>query len=194
MGAASFEGITPRAVRLSRPGLLGWRLRRRYRFLLRHVSVPPGARVLDVGGGHGVFGAMLLAAGAGEVTVVEASERRYRDGIRLHRDPRLHFVHGDVFSQLPQLAGVDVVSALHCLQQLGPAVHELFAAIEASPVKTVILQGSTSHEVQVRPEHEGELWGPLVGVPRGMVALLHRYGFQTRLHPHRRYPVAAGFR
>ena len=193
-GALQRHGVSVRAERRSRPGLLGWRARRRYRFVLRCVKPAPGARVVDVGGAQGIFASMLLAAGAGEVTVVEPKERHYADGTHLHRDPRLHFVHDDVFARLELLGGAEVVTALHCLHQLGPAVHELFEAIAASPVETVLLQGSISHRSRVEPVHERELWGPALGLPAGMLGLLAAHGFRARLHPHRRYPVAVGVR
>lgn len=186
--------VSPRAEWRSRPGLLGWRARRRYRFVLRCVKPAPGARVVDVGGAQGIFASMLLASGAAEVSVVEPKARHLADGTRLHRDPRLRFVHDDIFARLELLAGAGVVTALHCLHQLGPAVHELFEAIAASPVKTVVLQGSVSHHSWLEPQHERELWGPALGLPQGMVGLLERHGFQARLHPHRRYPVALGVR
>jgi uncharacterized UPF0146 family protein len=186
--------VSVRAEGRNRPGLLGWRARRRYRFVLRCVKPTAGARVIDVGGAQGIFASMLLAAGAAEVTVVEPKERHYADGTRLHRDPRLHFVHDDVFARLELLAEAELVTALHCLHQLGPAVHELFEAIAASPVKTVVLQGSISHHSRVEPVHERELWGPALGLPAGMRGLLEAHGFRARLHPHRRYPVAVGVR
>jgi hypothetical protein len=181
-----------RAEKLSRPGLAGWRARRRYRFALRCAGKLRGARVLDVGGAHGVFAGMLLGAGAAAVTVIEQKESHYAEGARVQRDPRIRFVHDDVFARLDLLAECDVLSALHCLHQLGPSVHELFDAVAASPVRKVLLQGSTSHEVWIEPEHE--LWGPVLGLPRGMLGLLEKHGFSTALYPHRRYPVAIGNR
>jgi hypothetical protein len=187
-------GASVRAERRTRPGLLGWWARRRYRFVLRCVKPPPGARVIDVGGAQGIFASMLLSAGAAEVTVVEPKSQHYQDATLLHSDPRLHFIHDDIFARLDLLAAADVITALHCLHQLGPRVHELFDAIKASPVKMVVLQGSISHQSWVEPQHERELWGPVLGLPDGMVGLLERHGFQARLHPHRRYPVAVGVR
>jgi len=189
-----FRGVSARAERRSRPGLRGWRLRRRYRFVLRRAAPAPGARVIDVGGAQGIFGAMLLRAGAAAVTVVEPKDRHHADGTRLQRDPRLRFVHDDILSRLELLAEADAVSALHCLHQLGPGVHELFDAIEDSPVRRVILQGSLSHEAGVEAKHERELWGPILGLPRGLTRLLEAHGFSPRLHPHRRYPVVVGTR
>ena len=137
---------------------------------------------------------MLLSAGAAEATVVEPKSSRYEDGTRLHRDPRLHFVHDDIFERLDVLAAAEMVTALHCLHQLGPDVHRLFEAIAASPVTTVMLQGSISHQVWVEAQHEQGLWGPVLGLPQGMVGLLERHGFRPKLYPHRRYPVAVGVR
>lgn len=188
------EAVTARAERRSRLGLRGWRARRRYRFALRCAKPAPGARVIDVGGAQGIFGAMLLRAGARDVTVIEPKERHFRDGVLLHGDPRLRFVHDDIFARLGLLAAAEVVSALHCLHQLGPAVHELFEAIADSKVETVVLQGSVSHESWVEAEHERELFGPVLGLPRGMTRLLEAHGFTARLHPHRRYPVVIGTR
>jgi hypothetical protein len=183
-----------RAERRSRPGLRGWRMRRRYRFVLRRAGIPAGARVVDVGGAHGVFGAMLLRAGAADVTVVEPKLSHYEDGVRLHRDPRLHLVHGDILERLDLLATADCLTALHCLHQLGPEVHRLFEAIAASPIQRVVLQGSMSHSSWLEDVHLRELWGPALGLPEGMSGLLQAHGFRVRLHPHRRYPVAVGVR
>jgi uncharacterized UPF0146 family protein len=196
MVSADAEQALPssRAWRRSRPGLLGWRARRRYRFVLRCVEPPPSARVIDVGGSQGIFASMLVSRGAAEVTVVEAKPRRYVDGIRLHRDPRLRFVHDDICARLDLLLGADVVSALHCLHQLGATVHRLFDAVEASSVRLVVLQGSMSHRERVQPRHEQELWGPALGLPHGMTRLLEAHGFRSRIHPHRRYPVVVGVR
>ena len=55
-------------------------------------------------------------------------------------------------------------------------------------MKTVVLQGSTSHESWVEAQHERELWGPVLGLPHGMLGLLEAHGFSAGLHPHRRYP------
>jgi SAM-dependent methyltransferase len=186
--------VSARAERKSRPGLRGWRLRRRYRFVLRHARVSPGARVLDVGGAQGVFGRMLLEAGAAAVTVVEPKRRHFEDAVQICSDPRLRLVHDDIFSRLDLLADVDTVTALHCLHQLGPAVHALLDAVEDSAVRRVILQGSLSHEAWVEPKHEEELWGPVLGLPRGLVRVLEGRGFRTQMHPHRRYPVVVGVR
>jgi hypothetical protein len=196
MCAISFEPdlVSRRAERRTRPGLLGWKMRRRYRFVLRHAALPAGARVVDVGGAHGTFAAMTLRAGAGAVTVVEPKTSRFADGRRLHRHPQLHFVNDDILARLDLLETADTLTALHCLQQMGPEVHDLFEGVEQSPIRRVVLQGSMSHASWLEPHHEEEIWGPAVGLPAGMVALLEAHGFRAELHPHRRYPVAVGVR
>jgi hypothetical protein len=183
-----------RATRRSGTGLRGWYMRRRYRFALRRTARWRGARVVDVGGAQGIFGRMLLGAGAAEVVVVEPQSNRVEDGLRLHDDPRLRFEHADILERLELLAGADTVTALHCLHQLGPGVHQLFAAIAASPVKRVVLQGGTSHAARIEPAQEEGLYGSALGVPEGMTRLLERYGFRAGLHDHRRYPVVIGVR
>jgi hypothetical protein len=180
--------------RLSLRALLRWKAHRRYRFALRRVPLASGARVIDVGGAHGLFGSMLLAAGAAEVTVVERKRHDPPASSLLGGDPRLRFVHDDILSRFDLLAEADVVSALHCLHQLGRDVHALFDAIEDSPVRLILIQGSTSHEASVEPKHEEELFGPVLGLGRGMTGLLEAHGFSWQLHPHRRYPVAVGVR
>jgi SAM-dependent methyltransferase len=196
MVAAPFQRLeaSVRAARRSSAGLRGWRMRRRYRFALRRMRGCAGARVLDVGGAQGIFGAMLLRAGAAEVRVVEPQEQRVLDGVRLNRDPRLRFEHADILDRLDLLAGVDTVTALHCLHQLGPRVHELFEAIAKSRVTRIVLQGGTSHAARVQPLQEAELHGSALGLPHGMTRLLERYGFRATLHEHRRYPVVIGVR
>jgi hypothetical protein len=183
-----------RATRRSGAGLLGWRMRRRYRFALRRMVRCADARVIDVGGAQGIFGRMLLRAGAAEVVVVEPQGNRVEDGLRLHAHERLRFEHADILQRLELLAGADTVTALHCLHQLGPDVHALFEAIASSPVQRVVLQGGTSHAARIQPAQEAGLYGSALGVPAGMTRLLERYGFRTTLHDHRRYPVVIGVR
>jgi hypothetical protein len=196
MVAAPFERLQSslRAARRNGPGLLGWRMRRRYRFALRRMEGCGGARVLDVGGAQGIFGAMLLGAGAAEVIVVEPQEERVEIGRRLQRRRPIRFEHADVLDRLDLLAGADTVTALHCLHQLGPRVHELFEAIERSGVARVVLQGGISHADRVRPDQVEGLYGSALGLPQGMARLLERYGFRPTLHEHRRYPVVIGVR
>jgi cyclopropane fatty-acyl-phospholipid synthase-like methyltransferase len=196
MVAAPFDRwqASLRAARRNGPGLLGWRMRRRYRFALRRMAGCAGARVLDVGGAQGIFGAMLLASGAAEVIVVEPQAERVEIGRRLQRHRRVRFEHADVLDRLDLLADVDAVTALHCLHQLGPRVHELFGAIEKSKVARVVLQGGVSHAHRVQPAQEHGLYGSALGLPQGMARLLERYGFRPMLHDHRRYPVVVGVR
>lgn len=169
-------------------------MRRRYRFALRRLGPVAGARVLDVGGAEGIFGAMLLGAGAAEVTVIEPQAERVGDGRLLHRNPRLRFEHADVLDRLELLAGADTVTALHCLHQLGPRVHALFEAIAASSVERVLLQGGTSHAARVHAAQAAGLYGSALGLPDGMARLLERHGFRPTVHDHRRYPVVIGAR
>ena len=183
-----------RATRRSRPGLLGWHLRRRYRYVLRRMRGCAGARVLDVGGAEGTFGAMLVQAGAADVLVVEPQQERIVDGRILHRDPRLRFEHGDVLEKLELLDGRDTVTALHSLHQLGPGVHRLFEAIQRSGVTRVVLQGGRSHAVRIDPAQDAGLHGSALGLPDGMTRLLERYGFRATVWDHRRYPVVIGVR
>ncbi len=186
--------ISERAERKARRGLRGWLARRRYRFVRRRVPSLAGARVLDVGGAEGVFAGILVAAGAAQVTVIEPKDDHASDAAALRTDPRIRVVHDDILARFDLLADADVLTALHCIHQLGPEVHDLFRAIGASPIRAVVLQGSISHQAWVEPEHLLELWGPVVGLPDGMLALLERHGFRARLHPHRRYPVVVGVR
>ena len=81
-----------RAVRASRPGLRGrWR-RRRWRFVLRHMGELRGARVLDVGGGWGVFANLLVSRGAQRVTVLERNPKRCEGGRYLQAGQPIEFV------------------------------------------------------------------------------------------------------
>jgi SAM-dependent methyltransferase len=196
MTSAPFERLQSsiRAARRSSTSLLGWRMRRRYRFARRRMGSCAGARVLDVGGAQGIFAAMLVRAGAAEVVVVEPQEDRVAIGRRLQRDPRVRFEHADVLARLELVARADTVTALHCLHQLGPRVHALFEAIAASQVKRIVLQGGTSHAERVQRAQAEGLYGSALGLPDGMIRLLERYGFQATLHDHRRYPVVIGAR
>jgi SAM-dependent methyltransferase len=60
-------------------------------FVRALVAVPAGARMLDVGAGHGTWGLLALAGGAAEVVCVEPDLRK---AYLSERDPRLRWVAG----------------------------------------------------------------------------------------------------
>ena len=193
--SSSRVGAAPRSrLRASRPGPRGWWRRRRLRFVLRHVGDLRGARVLDVGGGWGLFANLLVLKGAERVTVLELRAQRCEGGRRLQADRPIEFVRADVFDRLDLVPEHDTVCALRCLHQMGPRVCELFQAIQNSNVRRVIVQGVVSERAQIETRHVEEIWGPYLGVEEGIVELLRKHGFQVQLHPHRRYPVAVGSR
>ena len=77
---------------------------------------------------------------------------------------------------------------------MGPGVHELFRAIQASPIRLVALQGRARLRTRVEAQHRQDLWGPPLGLASGMVEMLAKYGFRAGLHAHASFPVAIGRR
>jgi SAM-dependent methyltransferase len=53
--------------------------------------LPPGARILDLGAGHGTFVLLAVEAGAPSVVAVEPDARKL---LATYRDPRVRFVAG----------------------------------------------------------------------------------------------------
>lgn len=53
--------------------------------------LPPGARILDLGAGHGTFARLAVAAGASEVVAVEPDARKL---LATYRHPQVRFVAG----------------------------------------------------------------------------------------------------
>lgn len=73
-----------------------------------------GASVLDIGGGVGVIGAELLAAGAASLTDVDYS-RPYLEAARAEIErrgygDRARFLHGDFVALAPEVAPADIVT------------------------------------------------------------------------------------
>jgi SAM-dependent methyltransferase len=60
-------------------------------FLRVLPHLPPGARVLDLGAGHGTFALLAVASGAPSVVAVEPDARKL---LATHRQPRVRFVAG----------------------------------------------------------------------------------------------------
>lgn len=162
--------------------------------MLRYIGDLRGARVLEVGGGWGVFASLLVSKGAERVTVVELKEQRCREGQRLQSGQPIRFLQANVFDRLDLVEEHDTVCALRCLHQMGPRVHELFDAVQTSGVRRVIIQGVASQRARVEARHADEIWGPYLGVEEGIVEFLTMHGFEVQLHRHRRYPVAVGSR
>jgi len=170
-----------------------WRLARRYGLALEGAGDLRSARVVDVGGAEGLFAQRLLAAGAEQVTVVEPKHQRVAVGEERARAAGVCFVEGSILARLDLLDHCDTLVSLRCIYHMGPAVHDLFRAIEASPVRRVVLQGR-SLSPRGAPQHHGQLWGPPLGVSSGMIQILGTYGFQAEQRPHPSFPVAVGRR
>lgn len=170
-----------------------WRLARRYDLALKGAGDLRGARVVDVGGAEGLFARRLRAAGAEQVTVVEPKHHRVAAGDEHARAAGVCFVEGSILDRLDLLDHCDTLVSLRCIYHMGPAVHDLFRAIEASPIRRVVLQGRSLH-ARGAPQHHDKLFGPPLGVLSGMIEILGSYGFQAEPLPHRSFPVAAGRR
>ena len=150
--------------------------------------------MVDVGGAEGLFARRLLEAGASQVTVVELKHQRCAAGAELSPEGRVRFVEGSILSHVDLLAECDTLVSLRCIYHMGPDVHELFRAIQASPVRRVVLQGRAWLRPRVAPQHRQELWGPVLGLAPGMVEILEKYGFRAELDPHPSFPVVIGRR
>jgi 2-polyprenyl-3-methyl-5-hydroxy-6-metoxy-1,4-benzoquinol methylase len=103
----------------------------RRRFLLEHVS--PGARVLDVGSGEGVFAAELARAGA-HVVGIDVAEEPLRRARARHPKLDLRLVDGEGEWPLPD-AGFDVVWAGEVIE------HVADTATWLSEVRRVLRSG-----------------------------------------------------
>jgi hypothetical protein len=183
-----------RALREGDRSFRRWRLRRRFDLVLRAAGDVEGARVLDVGGAEGLFAQRLLEKGAAQVTVVEQKKRRCDAGTALGADRRIRFVQSRIQDCLDLLAECDTLVSLRCIYHMGPDVHGLFGAIQASSIRRVVLQGRARLRTRVDAQHRRELWGPALGLAPGMLQILRSHGFRTELHAHWSFPVVIGQR
>jgi len=81
-------------------------------------SIPPGSRVIDLGGGTGII-SHAVAEVAAAVVYVDCSERNLETARRICRaDNNVEFVLGDGLSVLQDRAPFDVALLLHLLEYL----------------------------------------------------------------------------
>ena len=95
-----------------------------FRHLLEARLVPEGARVLDLGSGQGLLGALLAAAGAPRVASYRGIELMARDVARAHRalGPGSGVEAGDIRSAA--FGAADAVVILDVLHYMDPAAQD----------------------------------------------------------------------
>jgi magnesium-protoporphyrin O-methyltransferase len=147
-----------------------------------------GATLLDIGGGVGVIGQELLAAGASHLTDVDAS-RAYLDAARWLAEQRGtadrgEYHYGDFVTLAPAVAAADVVT----LDRVVCCYADWRALVDASVAKAQRLYGLV---------YPVDRWWIRVGATLGNAALrLMRQSFRFHVHPTRAIDArvrAAGF-
>jgi magnesium-protoporphyrin O-methyltransferase len=147
-----------------------------------------GATLLDIGGGVGIIGQELLAAGASRLTDVDAS-RAYLDAARWLAEQRGtadrgEYHYGDFVTLAPAVAAADVVT----LDRVVCCYADWRALVDASVAKAQRLYGLV---------YPVDRWWIRVGATLGNAALrLMRQSFRFHVHPTRAIDArvrAAGF-
>jgi magnesium-protoporphyrin O-methyltransferase len=146
------------------------------------------ASLLDIGGGAGVVGFELLAAGAARLTHVDAS-RAYvavarREAKRRGVDQRAQFVHGDFVGLAEAIEPADIVT----LDRVVCCYGDWTALLDGSLARARRLYGLV---------YPNDRWWIRVGVRLGNLMLrLSRQSFRGFVHPERALDArirAAGF-
>jgi magnesium-protoporphyrin O-methyltransferase len=136
-----------------------------------------GATLLDIGGGVGVIGQELLAAGASHLTDVDAS-RAYLDAARWLAEQRgtagrAAYHYGDFVTLAPAVAPADVVT----LDRVVCCYPDWRALVDASAAKAQRLYGLV---------YPIDRWWIRFGATLGNAALgLMRQSFRFHVHPTR---------
>jgi magnesium-protoporphyrin O-methyltransferase len=147
-----------------------------------------GATLLDIGGGVGIIGQELLAAGASRLTDVDAS-RAYLDAARWLAEQRGtadrgEYHYGDFVTLAPAVAAADVVT----LDRVVCCYADWRALVDASVAKAQRLYGLV---------YPVDRWWIRIGAALGNAALrLMRQSFRFHVHPTRAIDArvrAAGF-
>jgi 2-polyprenyl-3-methyl-5-hydroxy-6-metoxy-1,4-benzoquinol methylase len=87
-----------------------------FRRVLPHL--PPGARVLDLGAGHGIFALLAIAAGTAGAASVVAIEPDARKLLVTYRHPRVSFVAGYIDAIGGQSGTFDAVTIFDVLYRI----------------------------------------------------------------------------
>jgi SAM-dependent methyltransferase len=147
--------------------------------------IPPRARVLDIGSGHGIFAHLALAAGAREVIALEPDTRK----VFLNRPrPGMRVVNGYRAAVRGRFAAVTMFDVLYRLPV--PEWPDLFAQVRAS-----LAPGGVLLLKELDPERPAKaLWNraqELVSDRAGLT-LGDAWSYETRAQLSARL-VAAGF-
>jgi predicted TPR repeat methyltransferase len=136
-----------------------------------------GATVLDIGGGVGVIGFELLAAGADRLTGVDAA-RAYvavarREATRRGLDDRATFHHGDFVALADEVGAADIVT----LDRVICCCGDWAALVDRSVARARRLYGLV---------YPTDRWWTRAGIGTGNLMLrLSRRSFRGYVHPER---------
>lgn len=136
-----------------------------------------GATVLDIGGGVGVVGFELLAAGADRLTDVDAA-RAYvaiarREATRRGLDDRVTFRHGDFVALAEEIEPADIVT----LDRVVCCYGDWTALVDRSAARAQRLYGLV---------YPTDRWWTRFGIGMGNLTLrLLRRSFRGYVHPER---------
>ena len=136
-----------------------------------------GATVLDIGGGVGVIGFELLAAGADRLTDVDAA-RAYvavarREATRRGLDDRATFLHGDFVALAEEIEPADIVT----LDRVVCCYGDWTALVDRSAARARRLYGLV---------YPTDRWWTRFGIGIGNLTLwLLRRSFRGYVHPER---------
>lgn len=90
-----------------------------HRFFVERIH--PGERVLDIGSGVGALAYAMAKDGGATVTGIELSEKNHRLAVERFSHPRVQYIHGDIFKDLPD-GRVDVAVMSNVLEHIDDRV------------------------------------------------------------------------
>ena len=118
-------------------------------FLRVLSAVPPGARLLDLGAGHGTFARLAVEWAAASAVAVEPDARKV---LATYRHPRVHFVAGYADAVAGTFGAVSLFDVLYRIPLAGwdPLLRHAFDRLE--PGGVLLLK-------EIDPEHRAKaLW------------------------------------
>jgi SAM-dependent methyltransferase len=153
---------------------------------LRLLPFIPGNKILEIGSAEGVL-ALLLAKQGKDVVALERKPERHEaaQALRDAWDTRgVRFINGDIRDNLTHLFGIDTLVAVRMIYYLGEDLDAVFA--EASKhVPNAVLCGNGNRAARWRdnriPADDKVGRFNYYAAAEGMVDLLGRHGYQTRI-------------
>jgi SAM-dependent methyltransferase len=119
------------------------------RVLDRLETLPPGARLLDLGAGHGTFARLAVEGGAASAVAVEPDARKV---LATYRHPRVHFVAGYADALAGAFEAVTIFDVLYRIPLAGwdPLLRTAYERL--APGGVLLLK-------EIDPEHRAKaLW------------------------------------